>query len=189
MALLLTITLIYMVLAALFESYMQPVLIMIAVPYGMVGVGFALWAFNKPVSLGVWIGMMILFGTIVNGSIMLVEKINIRREKMKSVLRAALTGSLDRLRSVMMTSLTTILGLVPLVLSTDEAAAMWRSLGLTLLGGLIVGTILILISIPSAYVLLDRFSHWTTTQLPVRIKEIVHKIIRILKEDGTTASS
>ncbi|MBN1622246.1 MAG: efflux RND transporter permease subunit [Endomicrobiales bacterium] len=155
-ALVLTIILIYLVLASLFESYTQPALIMFSLPLSVIGVAFFLWILKKPISLGVWIGFMILFGIVVNSSIMLVEKINLRREGHTNIIKVVFLACQERLRSILMTSLTTTLGLLPLVLSRDEAAEMWRSLGLTIIGGMLSGTILTLFLIPIAFFALER---------------------------------
>jgi HAE1 family hydrophobic/amphiphilic exporter-1 len=98
LAIALTVILIFFVLASIFESYMQPALIMFALPLSIIGVSFSLWAFKKPISLGVWIGMMILFGSIVYSSIIIVDKINIRRVGRKNMLRVVFESCKERLR-------------------------------------------------------------------------------------------
>ena len=159
-ALLLMVTLIYLTLASTFESYKQPFLIMLALPLSMIGVAFMLYFTKKSISLGVWIGMMILGGTVVNASILLVEKINTSREEGYGILKAIISSSKERLRSVLMTSLNNIVGLLPLVLNRDEAAEMWRSLGLAVMGGMISGTALTLYVVPLAYYIIETFSEW-----------------------------
>jgi HAE1 family hydrophobic/amphiphilic exporter-1 len=176
MALALTITLIYLVLASLFESYTQPLLIMSALPLSVIGVAITLWVLKKPISLGVWIGLMILFGIVVNSSIILVEKINIRRENRTNLLRVIFTACQERLRSILMTSLTTTLGLLPLVLSRDEAAEMWRSLGLTIIGGMLSGTVLTLFLIPIAYLMLENGVNYITSKASQIADYIINRI-------------
>jgi HAE1 family hydrophobic/amphiphilic exporter-1 len=156
LAIAMTVILIYLVLASLFESYFQPLLIMFALPLSIIGVALALWAFKKPISLGVWIGTMILFGSVVYSSIILVEKINTRRRGRHNLLRAIFESCCERLRPELITLLMKTLGLVPMVLSRDEAAAMWRSLGMTILFGTITGTCLTLLIVPVAYYSMDR---------------------------------
>ena len=156
LAIAMTIILIYLVLASLFESYFQPLLIMFALPLSIIGVALALWAFNKPISLGVWIGTMILFGSVVYSSIILVEKINTRRKERQNLLRAIFESCCERLRPELITLLMKTLGLLPMVLSRDDAAAMWRSLGMTILFGTITGTCLTLLIVPVAYFSMDR---------------------------------
>lgn len=166
LAISLTVILIYMVLASLFESYTQPLLIMFALPFSIIGVAFSLWAFKKPISLGVWIGMMILFGSVVYGSIILVEKINTRRRGRTNLVRVIFESCRERLRPELITLLMKTLGLVPMVLSRDEAAAMWRSLGLTILFGTLSGTLLTLLMVPVGYLLMDNARQRVGEKLP-----------------------
>ncbi len=152
----LTVILIFFVLASIFESYIQPTLIMFSLPLSLIGVAFALWVFKKPISLGVWIGMMILFGSIVYSSIIIVDKINQRRHGRTNLIRVIFESCKERLRPELITFLMKTLGLLPMVLSRDESASMWRSLGLTVLFGTITGTILTMIIIPTAYYVLEK---------------------------------
>ena len=167
-AILMTVILIYLVLASLFESYAQPVLIMSALPLSIMGVAISLWMFNKPISLGVWIGTMILFGSVVYSSIILVEKINTRRIGRRNLLRVIFESCCERLRPELITMLMKTLGLLPMVLSRDEAAAMWRSLGMTILFGTITGTLLTLLIVPVAYYSMERATNYVT--------DLFHKI-------------
>jgi len=151
----LTVILIFFVLASIFESYLQPALIMFSLPLSIIGVAFVLWVFKKPISLGVWIGIMILFGCIVYSSIIIVDKINQRRVGRTNLLRVIFESCKERLRPELITLLMKTLGLLPMVLSRDESASMWRSLGLTVLFGTISGTILTMLIIPTAYYVLE----------------------------------
>jgi HAE1 family hydrophobic/amphiphilic exporter-1 len=155
MAIALTVILIFFVLASIFESYKQPFLIMFALPLSIIGVAFCLWIFKKPISLGVYIGIMILFGSIVYGSIIIVDKINQRRVGRTNILRVIFESCKERLRPELITFLMKTLGLLPMVLSKDDAASMWRSMALTVLFGTITGTMLTLLIIPTAYYLLE----------------------------------
>ena len=151
----LTVILIFFVLASIFESYLQPALIMFSLPLSMIGVAFSLWIFKKPISLGVWIGVMILFGCIVYSSIIIVDKINQRRVGRTDLMRVIFESCKERLRPELITLLMKTLGLLPMVLSRDESATMWRSLGLTVLCGTITGTMLTMLIIPTAYYVLE----------------------------------
>ena len=164
-AILLTVILIYLTLASLFESYVQPLLIMTSLPLSAIGVGLMLFIFKKPISLGIWIGMMILGGTVVNASIILVEKINQTRVK-KGLLRSIMESSKERLHSVLMTSLNNIIGLIPLVVSTSDASSMWRSLGLAVMAGMFSGTFLTLFLLPTFYY---------RTVVPLKLSDILPK--------------
>ena len=156
LAVYLTIILIFFVLASIFESYIQPVLIMFSLPLSIIGVAFSLFIFKKPISLGVWIGIMILFGCIVYSSIIIVDKINVRRLGRTNLIRVIFESCKERLRPELITLLMKTLGLLPMVLSKDESATMWRSLGLTVLCGTITGTMLTMLIIPTAYYVLER---------------------------------
>jgi HAE1 family hydrophobic/amphiphilic exporter-1 len=155
LAIVLTVILIFFVLASIFESYKQPLLIMFALPLSVIGVAFSLWIFKKPISLGVYIGIMILFGSIVYGSIIIVDKINQRRVGRTNILRVIFESCKERLRSELITFLMKTLGLFPMVLSRDVAASMWRSMSLTVLFGTLTGTILTLLIIPTAYYMME----------------------------------
>lgn len=152
----LVVILIFFVLASIFESYLQPALIMFSLPLSIIGVAFCLWGFNKSISLGVWIGMMILFGCIVYSSIIIVDKINQRRVGRTNILRVIFESCKERLRPELITLLMKTLGLLPMVLSRDESSSMWASLGLTVLCGTITGTLLTMLIIPTAYYVLEK---------------------------------
>lgn len=194
-ALVMTIILIYLVLASLFESYSQPLLIMFALPFSIIGVAVSLWVFNKPISLGVWIGMMILFGSVVYGSIILVEKINTRRKGRKDLTRVIFESCRERLRPELITFLMRTLGLVPMVLSRDEAASMWRSLGLTILSGTISGTLLTLLIVPVGYMTMEKTKSFISARIPL-LKRVIsklslqtlHKIQHIIKKHQTAGT-
>ncbi|MDR3112151.1 MAG: efflux RND transporter permease subunit [Elusimicrobiota bacterium] len=155
LAIALTVILIFFVLASIFESYKQPFLVMFALPLSVIGVALALWIFKKPISLGVYIGIMILFGSIVYGSIIIVDKINSRRIGRINLIRVIFESCKERLRPELITFLMKTIGLLPMVLSGDEAASMWRSMSLVVLCGTVTGTMLTLLIIPTAYYLLD----------------------------------
>jgi HAE1 family hydrophobic/amphiphilic exporter-1 len=113
MAIILTVILIFFALASIFESYKQPFLIMFALPLSIIGVAFSLWVFKKPISLGVYIGIMILFGSIVYGSIIIVDKINQRRIGRTNIVRVIFESCKERLRPELITFLMKTLGLLP----------------------------------------------------------------------------
>ncbi|MEM2507193.1 MAG: efflux RND transporter permease subunit [Nitrososphaeria archaeon] len=159
LALYLTIVLIYMTLAALLEAYLQPLLIMFSIPTGIVGVSFLLYIFKRPISLGTWIGLMMLCGIVVNAVIVMVEKMNICREKFKKkLIYVVFVSPKTYLREILMTSITTILGILPLIFNFDETAVLWRTLGLTIFGGILFSTVLCLFLVPLLYYNLERIS-------------------------------
>ncbi|MEI8217768.1 MAG: efflux RND transporter permease subunit, partial [Elusimicrobiota bacterium] len=129
-----------------------------------------------PLSLGVWIGLMILFGSVVYGSIIIVEKINTRRKGRTDLIRVIFESCKERLRPELITLLMKTLGLVPMVLSKDEAASMWRSLGLTVLFGTITGSILTLFIVPVAYLSMEKLTKCMEENLPPMMRGLIERI-------------
>jgi HAE1 family hydrophobic/amphiphilic exporter-1 len=153
LALLLSLILVYMILASLFESFSQPFIILITVPLAAIGAIIALRLTHKPVGTGVLIGAIMLGGIVVNNAIILIDRINFLKHRRisSSAREAVITASLDRLRPIMMTSLTTILGLIPMALDKSESSNLWSPLAITVIGGLTVSTFLTLFVIPCVY--------------------------------------
>ncbi|MBN2406084.1 MAG: efflux RND transporter permease subunit [Elusimicrobia bacterium] len=158
MALALTIILVYLVLASLFESYIQPVIIMISVPLAMIGVVISLKATKSTVTTGVIMGIIMLAGIVVNNSIILIDRINGMRESGEEVFKCVVDGCKQRLRPIFMTVSTTILGLLPLAIKGGEGSALWKPLAITVIGGLMSSTILVLFIVPCAYLIFEYFS-------------------------------
>ncbi|MBI3252412.1 MAG: efflux RND transporter permease subunit [Candidatus Omnitrophica bacterium] len=146
--------LVYLVLASLFESFAQPLLIMVAVPLALVGAVAALYIGPHSVGIGALLGMMMLAGIVVNHSIMLVDRINYYTQKKAwSPIRAAIFANRDRLRPILMTMSTTVLGLVPMAIDRTEGANLWSPLALTVIGGVVSSTILTLMVTPAFYII------------------------------------
>lgn len=163
-ALLLSLMLIYMVLSSLFESFSQPFIILATVPLGAIGTILALRITHKPVGIGVLIGAIMLGGVVVNNAIVLINRINFFRDKgtygsgIKGSLREVIiAASHDRLRPIMMTSLTTILGLIPMALDKSESSNLWSPMAITVIGGMTVSTFLTLFVIPCVYLIFKDF--------------------------------
>ena len=157
-----TIFLVYLVLASLFESYTQPFIIMISVPLAVIGVILALKIANKPISRGVIIGAVMLAGIVVNNAIVLVDRINFLRKKRPDgnetslgMLKSLMEAGEDRLRPIAMTTSTTILGLVPMAFDKSESANLWAPLAITVIGGMTSSTILTLFLVPSIYLVFE----------------------------------
>jgi HAE1 family hydrophobic/amphiphilic exporter-1 len=149
-----TLALIYMVLASLFDSVIQPLIILMSVPLALIGVSAALWLSKKPKSISVFIGVIMLAGIVVNNAIILIDRINyFTREKKVGRFKAAMLSGLDRLRPIMMTTGTTLVGLLPMALDRTEGAGLWAPLAITVLGGLSVSTLLTLFVVPCMYLL------------------------------------
>jgi HAE1 family hydrophobic/amphiphilic exporter-1 len=149
----LIIVLIYLVLAALFESYHQPFIIMVSVPLALIGVVLALYMTGKSVGMGVLVGLMMLGGIVVNNAILLIDHANTLVKKGMGQVKAIVTASRDRLRPILMTTITTLLGLLPMALSTQEGSNLWSPLAITVMGGLTSSTILTLLMVPAAYII------------------------------------
>lgn len=155
MAFILAIILIYIVMAAQFESFKYPFVIMFTVPLMVIGVAIGLISVQIPLSVPAFIGIIILAGIVVNNAIVLVDYINQRKAAGSSSLEALVESVKDRARPIMMTALTTILGLVPLALGIGEGTEMNQPMGVVVIGGLMSSTILTLFVIPVVYSLFD----------------------------------
>jgi HAE1 family hydrophobic/amphiphilic exporter-1 len=156
LAFVLAIILIYLVMAAQFESLKYPFVIMFTVPLMVIGVAIALTATSTPVSLTVVIGVIVLAGIVVNNAIVIVDYINQKKERGLHPHEAIVLSVKDRVRPILMTALTTILGLVPLSLGIGEGAEINQPMGITVIGGLISSTFLTLFVIPVVYSFFDR---------------------------------
>ena len=151
-AVLVMLVLVFLVLASLFESYRKPLIIMTAVPMAVIGAVLFLLLFKKAVNIGVLMGFIILGGIVVNNAIVMMDHITHLEEKF-NFLKALMRGAADRLRPVLITSITAVLGMMPLIFDKSEEAAMWSPLAVTVTGGLISSTILTLFVIPCIYAL------------------------------------
>jgi HAE1 family hydrophobic/amphiphilic exporter-1 len=160
MAILLALLLVYMVLASVFESFGQPFIVLCSVPMAVIGVGFGLRISNEPIGLGVYIGAVVLIGIVVNNAIILIDYINRLRgvgaykdlkEKRLSAGEAVKTAALWRLRPILMTSLTTIFTMIPLIFQRGGTSSLWRPLAVTIVSGMVASTFLTLFIIPSVY--------------------------------------
>jgi HAE1 family hydrophobic/amphiphilic exporter-1 len=144
-------SLVYMVMAAQFESLLDPFIVMFAVPFTFTGVIFAFLITDTNLSMITFLGIVMLMGIVVNNAIVLVSYINILRARGLSMLEAVTLGGKDRLRPVLMTTLTTLAGLLPLALSTGEGSETWQPLGITMIGGLSVSTFVTMLFVPTLY--------------------------------------
>ena len=147
----LIILLVFIVMAAQFESMTYPFIIMFSIPFAFSGVLMALFFTNTTLSVMSLLGGIMLIGIVVKNGIVLIDYTMLCRERGMSALRAAVVAGRSRLRPVLMTTLTTILGMVPMAVSQGEGAEMWRPLGISVIGGLTVSTILTLILVPVLY--------------------------------------
>ncbi|MBU2446640.1 MAG: efflux RND transporter permease subunit [Bacteroidetes bacterium] len=154
--LLLSIVLVYIVMAAQFESFRDPFIIMFSIPFAFSGVLIGLFVFGETLNVISFIGIVMLVGIVVNNAIVLVDYINILREREYSLVDAILSGGRSRLRPVLMTAFTTMFGLLPLALSAGEGAETWRPLGASVFGGLTFATLITLIIVPVMYSIFEK---------------------------------
>ncbi len=136
LALALAVVLVYIVMAAQFESFKYPFVIMFSVPLMIIGVAIGLFATNTPISVTAIIGILVLVGIVVNNGIVLVDYINQRKEAGLSSYDAIISSVRDRVRPILMMALTTILGLLPLALGIGEGTEMNQPMGIVVIGGL-----------------------------------------------------
>lgn len=156
MAILLAVFMIYVVMASQFESLIHPFVIMFTIPLALIGVILSLWLLAIPISVIVFIGIIMLVGIVVNNAIVLVDYINTLRRKGVEKVEAIIKAGTIRLRPILMTTLTTILGLLPMALGFGEGAEIRTPLAITVIAGLISSTILTLLVIPTVYLIFDR---------------------------------
>ncbi len=147
----LIILLVYVVMAAQFESLKYPFLIMLSIPFAFSGVFIILAVTGSTLNMMSMIGIIMLIGIVVKNGIVLIDYISLNRERGMSIRRAVVHGGESRLRPVVMTTLTTILGMVPMAVSQGEGAELWRPMGIAVIGGLTVSTVLTLLLIPVLY--------------------------------------
>lgn len=158
LALALAVVLIYMVMAAQFESLVYPFIIMFTLPLAFSGGALALFITGKTLGVTALIGAIILAGIVVNNGIVLVDYINVLRKEGKERSEAVTTAGPIRLRPILMTTLTTILGLVPLALEIGEGAELQSPMAIVVIGGLTLSTILTLVFVPVLYTVFDDIS-------------------------------
>jgi hydrophobic/amphiphilic exporter-1 (mainly G- bacteria), HAE1 family len=152
LALILSVILVYMIMAAQFESYFQPFIIMFTLPLALIGVASGLGISGTPVSVVVLLGVILLGGIVVNNGIILIDFINQLMISGKPLMEATMHASRTRFRPILMTALTTVLGLIPLAMGLSEGAKLQSPMAVTVMGGLTVATFLTLLVIPAIYV-------------------------------------
>ncbi len=149
--LVLILLLVYIVMAAQFESLRYPFIIMFSVPFAFVGFILSLFISGTSINMMSLIGAIMLVGIVVKNGIVLVDYINLNRERGMGISQSVITGGKSRLRPVLMTSLTTILGMVPMAMGIGEGSELWQPMGIAIVGGLTVSTLVTLIIVPVVY--------------------------------------
>ena len=143
--------LVYIVMASQFESLTYPFIIIMSVPFAFVGSLLFLTMAGVPLGIMAFVGLIMLVGLVVKNGIVLIDYINLNRERGMSIITAVVHGGRSRLRPVVMTALTTTLGMVPLAIGTGQGSEIWKSLGLSVVGGMIFSTVLTLVLVPALY--------------------------------------
>jgi HAE1 family hydrophobic/amphiphilic exporter-1 len=153
---LLIVVLVFVVMASQFESLLQPLIIMSAVLFAFTGVALSLFITGMYLNMIAALGAILLIGIVVKNGIVLVDYTNLMRERGHSIVDAVTLAGKSRLRPVLMTSMTTILGMLPMALSSGEGSEIWAPMGVVVIGGLTVSTIVTLIVVPMFYALISR---------------------------------
>jgi|LSQX01.3.fsa_nt_gb HAE1 family hydrophobic/amphiphilic exporter-1 len=159
-ALILGMLLIYMILAAQFESFVHPLIIMLAIPLELVGVLGALLLTGTPLGIMAMLGVLMLTGIVVSNSILMVQMVNLLRHRGLAIHEALVEGGAVRLRPILMTAMATVLAMLPLALAVRTGSEMWKPLGIAAIGGLMTSTFLTLFVIPVAYSLAESAIAW-----------------------------
>lgn len=149
--LLLVTLLVYVVLAYQFESLIYPFMIILTVPFAFTGSLLLLAATGEPLGIMGFVGLIMLVGMVAKNGIVLIDYINLNRERGMSIKSAVVHAGQSRLRPVLMTTFTTILGMLPLAMGTGQGSEMWKSLGIAIIGGMTFSTIITLILLPAVY--------------------------------------
>lgn len=149
--LVLIVILVYIVMASQFESFMSPFVIMFSIPFAIVGVILGLAVTGTPLGAMALVGVLILMGIVVKNGIVLIDYTILCRERGMTITDSVVTAARSRLRPILMTTLTTVLGMIPMAVGKGEGSEMWRSLGMTVAWGLSVSTLVTLVIIPVVY--------------------------------------
>jgi hydrophobic/amphiphilic exporter-1 (mainly G- bacteria), HAE1 family len=152
----LAIFLVYVIMAAQFESLVQPLVILLTIPLAVVGAVVTLWALEVNLSIVVFLGMILLAGVVVDNAIVLIDYVNTLRSRGLPVTEALVTGGKVRMRPILMTTATTVLGLLPMALGIGEGAEIRTPMALTVIGGMLSSTLLTLVVIPVVYAMVER---------------------------------
>jgi HAE1 family hydrophobic/amphiphilic exporter-1 len=148
---LLCVILVYIVMAAQFESLTYPFIIILSLTFGVAGVMLALMISGQPVSLMAMVGMVMLIGIVVKNGIVFIDYANLNRERGMSIDKAVISAGRSRLRPILMTTATTVLGMIPMAIPRGTGSEMWQPMGIAVVGGLTLSTILTLLYVPALY--------------------------------------
>jgi multidrug efflux pump subunit AcrB len=158
--------LVFVVMAVQYESLRNPLVILISVPFTSIGVAAGIYWLAIPISMPIWLGLIMLAGIVVNNAIVLVEQIEVERERGLEMLEAIAEAARLRLRPILMTTLTTVMGMVPLALGFGEGSEMLRPLAIVIVWGLSFSMLVTLVLVPSVYRMLHHFSERRLSPAP-----------------------
>ena len=173
MLLAMIIILVYIVMASQFESFMSPFVIMFSIPFAFVGVFMGLWFTGTPLGTMGMIGILILMGIVVKNGIVLIDYTILMRERGYSVAEASTIAAKSRLRPILMTTLTTVLGMVPMAIGQGEGSEMWRSLGMVVAWGLSISTLVTLVIIPTVYASMASWQERRAARKAARLNKVI----------------
>jgi HAE1 family hydrophobic/amphiphilic exporter-1 len=159
----LAVFLVYLVMASQFESLLHPLVILFTIPMGLIGAVWGLYATGATLNAVALIGLIMLAGIVVNNAIVLLDAINQARERGLDKVAAIIEAGRTRLRPILITSVSTVLGLLPMAIGLGEGAEIRRPMAITVIGGILVATFLTLVIIPVVYAALDRKTYERVT--------------------------
>jgi len=168
MLMLLILVLVYIVMASQFESFVYPLVIMFSIPFALTGVLYGLAITKTALGLMAMLGLLMLIGIVVKNGIVLIDYTILCRERGMSINEAVVKAGRSRLRPILMTTLTTVLGMIPLAVGKSEGAEMWNSLGMTVAWGLTFSTLITLVLIPIIYA---SFAHFGVKRKEKKVRK------------------
>jgi hydrophobic/amphiphilic exporter-1 (mainly G- bacteria), HAE1 family len=171
----LSLILVFIVMASQFESFTMPFVIMFSIPFAFTGVVLALFITGTTLSLVAALGAVLLIGIVVKNGIVLVDFTNLMRDRGVELYEAIALSGKSRLRPVLMTAATTILGMLPLALSSGEGAEIWRPMGITVIGGLLFSTVVTMVIVPVMYGILARHGERNKKKMVTRQFQFMEK--------------
>jgi HAE1 family hydrophobic/amphiphilic exporter-1 len=180
----LIILLVYIVMASQFESFKKPFVIMFTIPFALSGVILALWITGRSLDMIGALGLVMLVGIVVKNGIVLIDYIDLMRERGTELNLAIQMAGRSRIRPVLMTAFTTILGMVPMALSTGDGAEMWQPMGIVVIGGLLVSTLLTFFIVPTLYGAMSR--HDDVNKAKKVRKNFIFMDIKVKKNEPKT---
>lgn len=180
----LIILLVYIVMASQFESFKKPFVIMFTIPFALSGVILALWITGRSLDMIGALGLVMLVGIVVKNGIVLIDYIDLMRERGTELNLAIQMAGRSRIRPVLMTAFTTILGMVPMALSTGDGAEMWQPMGIVVIGGLLVSTLLTFFIVPTLYGAMSR--HDDVNKAKKVRKNFIFMDIKVKKDEPKT---